>query len=155
MSSQKEATLPQLISSALSTVAEGATHREWISSAACRRKICKAPRNMQDVALLQTESFLSGRWHHALPWLCFLLAAIFVFFKFHSQMWVFKVCVYRGGDHKLCNHKSKEQTPLTWCWFDEHNVEPLSLPNPSSVCWPKRALFKTHKSHPPRFTSWQ
>lgn len=45
--------------------------------------------------------------------------------------------------------KSREQPSLTWCWFDEHNVVPLSLPNPSSVCWPKRALFKTHKSNPP------
>lgn len=46
-------------------------------------------------------------------------------------------------------HKSREQPSLTWCWFDEHNVVPLSLPSPSSVCWPKRVLFKTHKSHPP------
>lgn len=56
-SSQKEATLHQMISFALLTVGKGTTRQELISSAVYPCKICKAANNAQDVALFHVQLF--------------------------------------------------------------------------------------------------
>lgn len=90
--------------------------------------------------------------HICFSWICRQDKSTHAFCYFVCQNMRFKKYKERNNQTPcgpgVNTHKSTEQPPLTWCWFDEHDEVPLSLSEPSSVCWPRRVLFKTHKSLP-------
>lgn len=161
-----------MIFPALLTVCEDAIHREWIGSSVYHHKICDAPINTQDVQTFIIASFCSALHvtsrppRLCLPTLTFVTAGFASKINWHMHVFCYLDYYLRsllGGKYAFKEARGKgiitsrglgvnirrstEQPPTTWCRFDEHDVVPLFLPEPLSACWPRRVLFKSHKSH--------